>query len=81
MSTCCRLEICCDPPRAEASLADFLRESLAKIRSVEDVAHLLLAEYRLIPRGLNDDPVFRETLDREIRTYLQNQGIPTEKEA
>lgn len=45
------------------------------------MAHQLLGKHRLIPRGLNDDPVFRETLDREIRTHLKNQGIPTEKEA
>jgi hypothetical protein len=80
MSTCCRLEICCDPPRAKEALAEELGNS-PDGDTFQGIADYLLTQYRLIPRGLNDDPVFRETLDREIRTYLQNQGIPTEKEA
>jgi hypothetical protein len=78
---CCVWEICCPPPEAAKAVAEELHGLALRNIPFEEAAALLLAKHRLIPRGLNDDPVFRETLNREIRTYLKNQGIPTEKGA
>jgi len=46
---CCRLELCCDPPRAAEALAAYL--SIPK-----EAAAAVLAEHYLVPRTLEPGP-------------------------
>jgi len=67
MGGCCWIGLCCPPEEQARQLAD-------KFGGDEAPLLALLGDFRLVPRDV--DPELNEMLDRELKTYLRNKGLP-----